>query len=352
MNDSIREHVPLAPLTTLGIGGSARYFIHATSEKTALDAVRFAHDRQLPLLILGGGSNLVVADRGFDGVVVRNEICGLDWVDDGARVRLTAGAGEDWDGLVAETVKRDLAGIECLSGIPGLVGGTPIQNVGAYGQEVAETIVRVRAYDRKSQTIVELSPKECAFSYRASTFNTTSRDRFIVLSVSYSFEKHGVPRTTYADVQRELVNATPTLQQVRDVVRAIRTRKAMLIQPGDPDCRSVGSFFKNPIVDETQLPDAPRYPAGPGKAKIPAAWLIEGAGFAKGYIDGRVGISSKHTLALINRGGGTAAELVTLARRIQHKVEADFGVRLVPEPVFVGFPADDPSLHLLQSSVD
>jgi len=343
----IQENVELAPLTTFRIGGSARYFTDGPTEAAILEAVHFAQDKNLPLFVLGGGSNLLVADQGFFGLVIKVGITGTEWESDRDRTIVRAGAGEDWDRLVEYCVARDLAGIECLSGIPGSVGGTPVQNVGAYGQDVSEVLVQVRAYDRKTDTIVELSRQQCEFTYRASLFNTTDRDRYIVLQVTYSLVNGGVPSIRYPDVQREFDgrSSTPSLAEVREAVRRIRRRKAMLLVEGDPDCSSAGSFFKNPIVTEAQFAElqqrtsgnVPRYPASPGKVKTAAAWLIENAGFSKGYSIGAAGLSTKHTLALVNKGGAKAEDILRLARQIQERVHDKFGIDLVPEPVFLGF---------------
>ncbi len=346
MKTPIRENEPLAPFTTLGIGGPARYFIHADSENTVLEAVELSKSRNLSLLVLGGGSNLLVADAGFPGLVVRVEIRGLDWADTGQQVRLTAGAGEEWDDVAAACVDRNLYGIECLSGIPGLVGGTPVQNVGAYGQEVSQTLMGVRAYDRSDDRIVELDRADCGFTYRSSVFNTTESGRYIILAVTYSLNKTGTPFVEYPDLKREFENMPPPdLAGVREAVRRVRARKAMLLQAGDPDCRSAGSFFKNPIVSPETFSrieaaageKAPRYNAPSGMIKTAAAWLIERAGISKGYTLGRAGVSSKHTLALVNKDGASAADVIALAREIRRRVEARFGVLLVVEPVFVGF---------------
>jgi len=351
----IRENTLLAPFTTLKIGGAARFFAEARSEADLLVALEFAERQQLPIFILGGGSNALIADEGFPGLVVRVAIEGVVWRNEGEKVLVTAGAGEDWDELARRCVERDLAGVECLSGIPGSVGGTPVQNVGAYGQEVSETITSVRVFDRLAGQFVELSDAECQFSYRASLFNTVARDRYVVLAVTYALKPDGDPALRYPDVKNFFANATskPSLREVREAVRAIRARKAMLITPDDPDCRSAGSFFKNPVVtletfarieaaakEQGLICDderAPSFPASEGKVKVPAAWLIQRAGFQKGYCRGRVGISSKHTLAIINRGGATAREVIELAREIQERVWARFGVPLTPEPVFAGF---------------
>jgi len=351
----IQQDVPLAPLTTLRIGGPARFFAEARVEDEMLEAFSFAEQQRLPLFILGGGSNALVADEGFPGLVVHVAFKGVSWRSEGDEVIVTAQAGEDWDELVRQCVERGLAGVECLSGIPGSVGGTPVQNVGAYGQEVSETIVSVRVFDRLAGRLAELSNAECKFSYRASIFNTTARDRYVVTAVTYALKPDGEPAIRYPDLKSFFSNVStkPSLMLAREAVRTIRARKAMLITPDDPDCRSAGSFFKNPVItpetfsrieaiarEQNLIGDAekvPNFPADDGKVKIPAAWLIERAGFQKGYCRGRAGISSKHTLAIINRGGATAREVTGLMNEIQERVAERFGVSLNPEPVFVGF---------------
>ncbi len=338
----IKENVQLAPFTTLGIGGEASFFVEAETEDELIEAIQFAEHRGLPVFILGGGSNVLVSDAGFHGLVIRVAIKGIEWGE-----QVTAGAGEDWDGFVRQCVQRNLAGVECLSGIPGLVGGTPVQNVGAYGQEVSETITKVRAFDRQSKQIVELSNAGCGFSYRTSIFNSTERNRYIVLAVSFALKANGEPALLYPDVKNFFVGRSgePTLAEVRQAVIEIRSRKGMVIVPDDPDCRSAGSFFKNPVISVqafAKLEAAagerpPSFPAADGNVKVPAAWLIERAGFQRGYSKGRVGISSKHTLAIINRGDATAQEVMDLVTEIQVGVQAKFCVALLPEPVFVGF---------------
>jgi len=346
---SILENIPLAPFTTLGIGGAARFFVEATSEDELIEAMGFADGQRLPIFILGGGSNVLVADEGFPGLVLRVAIKGIEW-----REEITAGAGEDWDGFVSQCVERDLAGVECLSGIPGLVGGTPVQNVGAYGQEVSETIIKVRAFDRLSNQIVELANADCRFSYRASIFNTTGRNRYVVLAVTYALRLRGEPALRYPDLKNFFAGRTdkPTLGEVRKAVITIRSRKGMVIVSDDPDCHSVGSFFKNPLLTAETFSrletlakaqgligdgeNVSSFPAADGNVKVPAAWLIERAGFQKGYAKGRAGISSKHTLAIINRGGATASEILELVKEIQTRVAERFGVLLTPEPIFIG----------------
>lgn len=360
----LRENVPLAPLTTLGIGGPARFFAEATTEAEVVEALALADARGLPLLLLGGGSNLLVSDEGFPGLVLRVAVKGIQFCSAGGdKTLVTAGAGEDWDGFVNVCVARNLAGVECLAGIPGTVGGTPVQNVGAYGQEVSQTIERVRAWDRERQAVVELANADCGFGYRSSIFNTHARGRYVVLSVTFGLVPGGAPALRYADLQRHFAGRgghdapPPTLSEVAAAVRAIRAQKAMVLSPGDPDSRSAGSFFKNPVVDADGLraientarergllapgKNVPAY-AQDGRFKVAAAWLIENAGFVKGYARGRVAISSRHTLALTNRGGATAGEVLALMREIQTGVRETFGVDLHPEPVFVGF--DDPAV--------
>lgn len=349
----IKQFIPLAPYTTLQVGGPARFFTEITHESELAETLGFAADRSLPVFILGGGSNLVAPDEGFHGLFIRISIRGIDWTDDGDSVTAIAGAGEEWDAFVEAAVERGLFGIECLSGIPGLVGGTPVQNVGAYGQEVSETIRSVRAYDRQEKRIVQLSNAECGFRYRTSIFNTTSRGRYIVLAVTFVLSRDGKPAIRYPDLQRYFAghSVPPTIRETRAAVLEIRTGKGMVIVPGDPDCRSAGSFFKNPIlIDEsfesletlcrnqgliTGAEMIPKFSAGEGQVKVPAAWLIEKAGFAKGYRKGRAAISSKHTLALVNLGGATAAEILALAEEIRERVEAVFGIGLKYEPVIL-----------------
>jgi UDP-N-acetylmuramate dehydrogenase len=337
---TIEENISLAPLTTLEVGGPARYFLRAESEEDVLAGFKFAEDKGIPVFVLGGGSNVLVSDSGFDGLVIRIELKGIAF--NGPVV--TAAGGENWDTFVGICVERNIAGVECLSGIPGTVGGTPVQNVGAYGQDVSETIQSVRCLDRHSNSIVDLSNAECGFSYRRSIFNTTERDRYVVLSVAYRLEQLGKPKIVYRDLIEEFAMRQPTLKEARAGVLRIRRRKSMVIDAEDPNCRSAGSFFKNPIVDHWVVDEiqdnvgewVPQFPEPGTKVKVPAAWLIEHAGFHKGYVMGNAGISTNHTLAIINRGGATTSEIVALKDAIQLAVKERFGLELVPEPVFVG----------------
>lgn len=355
----ILEDVALAPRTTLELGGPARFYLVAKSEAMVTDALRWARLRGVRAAILGGGSNLVVSDDGFDGLVIELDLFGVEEVEEGDRVIVTAAAGEEWDPLVARTVAAGLAGLECLSGIPGRVGATPIQNVGAYGQEVSDTLRSVRVLDRASLTIRTLSADECELAYRDSMLKRDP-DRYVVLAVSYALVPGGAPAVRYAELERALAGATPTLATVRDTVLSLRRAKSMLIDEEDPNRRSAGSFFTNPIVARevaealveravaeglvASAEEVPRWPVtaadGSSRTKLAAGWLIERAGIAKGTRLGRAGVSTKHALALVHHGGGTTAELMQLAARVRAAVKARFGVTLVPEPTLWGFDGD------------
>ncbi len=362
----LQKNVPLAPLTTLKIGGNARFFVVAATEAQVAEAFEFAEKENLQLFVLGGGSNVLISDSGFDGLVLKIALKGISGRNASVNERahepddrtllnsrvsarkdstvfITAAAGEDWDEFVGYCVERDLAGVECLSGIPGFVGGTPVQNVGAYGQEVSETIVSVRCFDRKTKEFVTLSNADCGFTYRTSIFNSTERDRYIVLNVTYALQQDGDAKIVYKDLIEHFKGRRPSLAEVRDAVLAIRRLKSMVIDETDPNSKSAGSFFKNPVVDREKLDEisngferVPSFDFG-DKVKIPAAWLIENAGFNKGFALGNAGISTNHTLALINRDNASAKEMLSLKTEIQNAVEAKFGIRLQPEPVFVGF---------------
>jgi UDP-N-acetylmuramate dehydrogenase len=349
--ESLKENVPLAPMTTIGIGGPARYYAEVTNPGALLAGVAWARSGGVPLFVLGGGSNIVVADNGFPGLVMRMSIRGVENHFEGPDVLITAGAGEEWDALVAHCVARNWPGFESMSGIPGRVGATPIQNVGAYGQETSETLVSVEAVDLKVEGLVELNARDCEFGYRTSRFKTRDRGRFIITRVSYRLEVNRQPVVQYPELQRYLSDRgieQPRTSDVREAVLAIRRNKAMVIDPDDADSRSVGSFFVNPTVTRQNLDrikqtlgsdteHLPAFPVPDGRVKLSAAWLIERAGIKRGYIHGNVGTSTKHALAIINRGGGTAREVVELMELIQKRVREEFGVDLTPEPVFVGF---------------
>jgi UDP-N-acetylmuramate dehydrogenase len=346
----IQENVVLAPLTTMQVGGPARYFIEATDASAVRAGIEFARSKNTPLFVLGGGSNLVVSDRGWPGVVLKVAIQGIKHRHGHGAAYFDVGAGEDWDGFVAATVVHNCAGIECLSGIPGSVGGTPVQNVGAYGQEVAETIDSVVAIDVATGEEVEFETDECGFAYRTSIFNTSARGKYVILRVTYALGHDGPPSLEYAELKKYFANRgqPPTLAEVRKAVRQIRASKSMLLTPGDEDCRSAGSFFKNPVLSAAQFDElkqraaargleVPSYPALETQKKVSAAWLVEHSGFSKGYQRGRAGLSSKHALAIVNRGGATAAEIVALKEEIQRRVEEEWGIVLQAEPVILGF---------------
>ncbi len=348
-----RTDVPLAPLSTLEVGGSARFYLAAANEEEVRSGLAWTRERGLPLLVLGGGSNLVVADEGFPGLVLHVQPRGFEVSPSANGVRVRAGAGEPWDATVARAVEEDWAGLECLSGIPGLVGATPIQNVGAYGQDVAETVALVEALAVDSGQPVSFTSAECRFGYRDSRFKREDRGRYVLLAVTFLLRPGGAPAVRYPELERALHEADaarPTLRQVRDTVTAIRRRKSMVLDPGDPNRRSVGSFFVNPVVSDAEAEavrevvsrrgappfSMPAFPAGDGRTKLSAAWLIERAGLQRGHRLGHAGISTNHPLALVNRGGATAREIVELARQVRSRVRDLFGITLAPEPVFVG----------------
>ena len=396
---NVREPVRLSRFTTLGLGGPARHFVVAGTDEEIIAAVRAADRRDEPLLVLGGGSNLVISDDGFPGTVIQVATKGIHRTTDpgagpdaagpgqaepGAPVTLTVAAGEDWDTVVASCVAADLAGLECLSGIPGLAGATPIQNVGAYGQEVADTITRVRAYDRATAEVVDLAAADCGFGYRTSAFKRSITPpavtgRFVVLGVTFQLTSDRLSQPLrYAELAGALgldavrqdegrqdegaqgEGARAPLGDVRSAVLRLRRGKGMVLDPGDPDSRSAGSFFTNPVLDAGQFAalrrvvdqrcgpgvPIPQFPAEPGQVKVPAAWLIGQAGFHKGYQGarradgGRPGpaahISTKHTLALVNPGDARTADVIGLAREIRDQVRDMFGIELASEPVLVG----------------
>jgi UDP-N-acetylmuramate dehydrogenase len=351
--------VPLAPLTSLELGGAARYFVEAGDTATATDAIRWARSRDLPLAIIAGGSNVVVADSGWPGMVLRVATRGVALEREGDVVRVTAAAGEPWDELVERCVGEDLAGVECLSGIPGSVGATPIQNVGAYGQEASEVIENIQILDLLNLGVRSLSGAECGFGYRTSRIREIP-GRFLVLAVTFRLWRGGVPTVRYAELERALGarRGAPRVADVREAVLDLRRVKSMVIDEADPNRRSVGSFFVNPVLDDVSLAvleegardsgallqgeRLPSFPMGDGRSKVSAAWLIEHAGFEKGLRRGSVGISDAHALALVHHGGGTTAELVALARNIREGVLQRFSIELQPEPVFLGFPTRNP----------
>jgi len=363
--------VLLADYTTLGLGGPANIFVSADTERALIHAVRSADKAGEPALLIGGGSNLVIADAGFPGTVIHVNTRGLTFVDagDGA-VNVTVAAGADWDDVVAAAVGEGLAGLEPLSGIPGRAGATPIQNVGAYGREVAEIIAQVRVYDRQEDQIRDIPNECCGFSYRTSLFKsgrpealvslpgsarsqTAGQPRYVVLDVTFRLVRQSLSAPVrYAELAAELgveLGEQAAVGEVRAAVIKIRSRKGMVLNPGDPDTRSAGSFFTNPVLTAVEFAgvetaaaargagQVPRYPAGEGLVKVPAAWLIEHSGFAKGYgAPGQARVSAKHTLALVNAGEATTANLLELAREIASGVRAAYGVTLTPEPILIG----------------
>jgi UDP-N-acetylmuramate dehydrogenase len=349
--------VPLAPLSTLGVGGEAKWYVRADTIEDVAAAHRWSAERNLPLFVLGGGSNLVIADEGIDGLVLHVALRGVSFTQRGEETVVRVGAGEPWDDIVGATVARGLAGFECLSGIPGSAGGTPIQNVGAYGQEVAGALQDVTAFDRQAGQVVMLSAGDCRFGYRTSRFKHDEPGRFMVCEVTFRL-RQGPPTVTYPDVvaylERSAITA-PSVADVRHAVLAIRRQKAMVIDPADPDTRSVGSFFMNPVVARAAYEriasvtsgPVPRFAMPDGDVKIPAAWLIEQAGFSRGHGSGPAGISSKHPLAIVNRGGATARNVLELAAQIKRQVGERFGIWLRPEPVFMGFRNDDTEVSFL-----
>jgi UDP-N-acetylmuramate dehydrogenase len=345
----IQENIPLAPYTTLQVGGSARYFAEPADEDEIVEALRWARARGLPLFVLGGGSNLLVSDAGSAGLVLHMTLAGIEAHDvdamrDGRRV-YSVGAGVDWDTFVARAVADNCAGVECLSGIPGSVGGSPVQNVGAYGQDVSESITRVRAIDATNLERVEFDREACGFRYRQSRFNGAELGRYILTRVDYALQPEGAPKIAYAELQRYINSATPTLSQTREAVLQIRRAKGMVLDENDADSRSAGSFFKNPVVSLAEyeriaaasVVPVPHFEAGAGRVKLAAAWLIEQAGMSKGFALGPAAISSKHTLALINLGGAKAADILRLKEVVQQRVRQRFSVELHPEPVMLGF---------------
>jgi len=339
----IEREVPLAPLTSLELGGPAKYFVRAGDETTLVEALRWSADREMRSAILAGGSNLIVPDEGYEGLVVQMAIDALDFREGGT---VCAGAGVAWETVVDGAVARSWAGLECLSGIPGSAGATPIQNVGAYGAEVAKVIARVRVIRRDTLAFDELAPEDCGFGYRDSLFKREP-GRFIVSAVDFALRPNGPGTVRYAELEK-YTGPDATLAEIRRTVRDLRRRKSMLIEPGDPNRRSAGSFFLNPVVSAadadrlveraledklvTTAEEVPRYPSEGAQVKLAAGWLIEKAGVAKGTRRGAIGVSSKHALALVHHGGGTTAELLAFADEIRVRVRDRFGVTLEREP--------------------
>jgi UDP-N-acetylmuramate dehydrogenase len=349
--------VSLAPFCTMGVGGPARWFVSARTETDVIAALEWANTRATSVHILGGGSNVVVSDEGFDGLVLHVNVTGVERTSQAGRDEFALGAGEPWDAFVCGTVDADCAGLECLSGIPGYVGGTPVQNVGAYGQDVSGAITRVHVVDRQTRKPHTFSNAECEFGYRASRFKGVDAGRYVVTRVEFALTPHGSPTVQYADVVTYFEQAgqpNPTLRQAREAILAIRRRKGMVIEEGNAANRSCGSFFVNPVVAREDLERVerlaaarvPHYVMDAASVKIPAAWLIERAGFPKGLSRGAVGISPFQAQAIINLGGASATEVLGLACDVKGAVWNSFGISIVPEPVFVGF-APTPELRFL-----
>lgn len=347
----IKQNIPLKNFTTLGIGGPAAYFVEISDEQELIEALNLTEQKQAPFFVLGGGSNIVVNDEGFPGLVIANRIKGISISKDDNRAALTVGAGEIWDKIVQYAIEHNLAGIECLSGIPGTAGAAPIQNIGAYGQEISSVIATVRAFDTHAKRMVELDNISCGFDYRKSIFNSLERGRYIVTHMTMTLKQDGLPTLIYQDLKDKFPRPEiATLLEVRNAVIETRARKGMLVLSQYESYKSAGSFFKNPIVSQEDFDriqalneftkDDPRpwfWPLPSGDIKLAAARLIQAAGFSPGYRKKNVGISPKHVLALINYGGGTAGELIDLAWEIREKVRERFGIVLIPEPEFVGF---------------
>jgi UDP-N-acetylmuramate dehydrogenase len=350
---AIIENHPLAPLTTLGLGGPARYFMMCSSPEECRSAIEFARTRRLPVHILGGGSNTIFLDEGFPGVIIQVFISGLTVTTVQNGVVLEVGAGEQWDDVVTSAIARGFGGIECLAGIPGTAGASPIQNIGAYGQDVGETIVRVDAIDLETLEERSFSGGECGFGYRTSRFKNADRGRYLITSVSFRLQPEARPALRYPELAKaiaadgpltDLAPGQPALGRVRKTVLRLRRSKGMLVDPADSESRSAGSFFMNPFVSPEKFTDLQKRWTGEGHSdpipyfqstggiKIPAAWLVEHAGFPRGTSRGNVGISRKHALALVNRGG-TTRELLALAAEIQDAVSRSFGIFLAIEPV-------------------
>lgn len=340
----LESDVWLAPRTTLGLGGKARHFVEVHSEQELLEALTWGRERRLQVRVLGGGSNVVIPDRGLDGLVVAIGLRGIELQRDGSHCNVSAFAGEAWDELVSHCVEAGLWGLECLSGIPGCVGATPIQNVGAYGQEVKDTLTQVRAFDTKDRAFVVLDASACEFGYRDSRFKRREPERYIVTQVSFCLDDQQRRRPLYAELDRALANLArePSLRDVRETVLDLRRRKSMLLDANDENARSCGSFFVNPVISEAQAnavqsrfgdTPMPRFAAADGLVKLSAAWLIERSGFVKGQRSGNVGISTRHALALVCHEGASSQELMDFAEAVRAAVRERTSVELSPEPV-------------------
>jgi UDP-N-acetylmuramate dehydrogenase len=358
----VEEGRLLAPLTSMGVGGRAQYYAVIETTEGLGQAMKWSSARALPMWVLSGGSNLVVADEGLLGLVVDLRLRGIDYDVRENAVQITAAAGEDWDSLVSETVARGYSGLECLSGIPGRVGATPIQNVGAYGQDVSQTISHVGVFDRDTGAIVRVEAADCDFGYRNSRFKGPEAGRYVIVSVCFRLRLSPPNIPGHSELKQQLAKqapSAPTVSDIRQVVLRLRRSKSMVLDPSDPCSRGCGSFFVNPVVssevaasirERFASESVPLYPQSLGRSKFAAAWLIEKAGYHRGYRDGNVGLSERHSLAIVAYPEATACDVVLFARRIQETVEHEFGVSLVPEPVFWGFDQIQRGLPLIDPS--
>ncbi|MEW6115600.1 MAG: UDP-N-acetylmuramate dehydrogenase [Nitrospirota bacterium] len=345
----IKEHYPLKELTTFNIGGPARYFAVITTEDEAQEALSFAAKYSADLFILGGGSNILISDDGFPGLVILNRIKGLAHRIHNEKVTVTAGAGEDWDAFTKLCVDNNWQGAECLSGVPGTVGAAPVQNIGAYGQSADDIVDEVHAFDARTGEKTLFTKETCRFAYRKSIFNSTAAGRYLITRVAFTLNRNAPPHITYHDLKNHFAGATGvTLSQVREAVLTIRNTKGLLVLDGYDRLKSAGSFFKNPIISSehyehlkaalrnTESPQNWAWPQASGEVKVSAAFLIQSAGFMRGYRKGNVGISPRHTLAIVNYDAATAEEVIVFARRVQERVKGEFGILLAPEVQLIG----------------
>jgi UDP-N-acetylmuramate dehydrogenase len=346
----IKENHPLRSLTTFYAGGDARYYAAVSSEEDIVNALDFAKNRDIPVFVLGGGSNLLVSDQGFPGLVIHNVMRGFESNQDGGHMVVSVSGGESWQELVDRCVAAGWQGFECMAGIPGTVGAAPVQNIGAYGQEVSETVIGVETVDIETGEVVVFGNEECGFGYRKSIFNAGEAGRYIVTGVDFRLTVNGSPRVRYRELAEKIgTDKDLTLSKVRDTVLNIRGEKGLLTGDGRESVRSAGSFFRNPIVTKGEFGRLEErvmaaggcrewaWPFEQGKIKISAACLIQCAGFIRGYRRGNVGISPRHTLIIINYGGASADEIAAFAADVQKKVVDEFGVLMMPEVKFIGF---------------
>ena len=359
--------VLLSAHTTLGVGGPARWFLRLTDDRALPELFSWADEIGVPVWVLGEGSNVLVSDAGFAGLVIRMGTGGMEIREDGDRISVRVRAGESWDSLVRRAAHAGWAGIECLSGIPGTVGAAPVQNIGAYGQELSETLSSVEVFDPGSSTFETLSREDCRFGYRTSRFKSEPAGRLVIVAVTLSLRRGPPAEARYPELADALraFGRTPDVNEVRHAVLSIRLRKSMVLQPGDDNRRSAGSFFTNPVVESAVADQVrevaisqgwglpPAFRQGDGTIKLSAAWLVERAGFGRGFGSGPAGLSTRHCLAVVNRGGARAADIVRLAAVVRRGVFARFGVMLSPEPRFVGFSASgDRVLQAVQDGQD